>query len=72
MDMDEAEEAYLHNSIFHETVDGLFHHLMVGDISVYELRDACTLAINKFVQRRLPESIKVPKDVKFIDNEKEV
>ncbi len=57
MDMLEAERAYQTQAMFAHIVDTLVMALMTGHVSVYELRDACTLALNKYAVHRPPEPI---------------
>ncbi len=61
MDTNEMERAYQTQPVFHSLVDSMFYSLMKGDISIYELRDACTLAMNKFADHKPPEPIVIPK-----------
>lgn len=59
MDVRQMDDAYHTQPIFHSLVDVMYINLMNGEISVYELRDACTYAINKFAQTKPPDSITI-------------
>ena len=68
MTTEEAHKRYLHSDpLFSTLVDMMFSSLMKQEISVYELRDACTYAINKFADHRPPAPVQIPVGVNFID-----
>lgn len=61
--MYEAERAYQTQPLFHRLVDMVFYGLMNGDFSVYEIRDACTLGINKYAMHKPPDPIKIDSEL---------
>lgn len=63
MDISEMQHRYLHDSVFHALVDSMLSHLKQGHCSAYEMRDACTLALNKFAMAKPPEPIPVSGDL---------
>lgn len=69
MNLAEAQKRYLNDPLFNALVDMMLSGLMRQDYSVYELRDACTLAINKFADQRPPAPVPIPVGVNFIDGE---
>ena len=48
--------------MFHQLVDMMFYGLMKGEFSLYELRDACTLAINKYAEHIPPDPVLIKKE----------
>ena len=59
MDMSEVRRAYEAQPIFRQVVDMMVAALMRGDFSVYELRDACTYAMDLYAVYRPPEPVYV-------------
>lgn len=57
MCIDKAEEAYRNQPIFTNFVDMVFHVLIEGYLSIYEVRDACTLGMNMYAARKPPDPI---------------
>lgn len=64
MNMDRAEERYrgCEDPVFNSFVDMVFHTLINGHLSVYEVRDASTLGMNKYAIHKPPEPIFVTKE----------
>ena len=52
MDWKGMQDAYENDPQFHVIADQIFHFLMRGYLSIYEVRDACTYAMNKFAKQR--------------------
>jgi hypothetical protein len=71
-DMLKLRHVYNHDPIFHSFVDAILSALMRGDLSIYEVRDGCTLAMNLYAERRPPEpiTIPVPRGYRVIEEEK--
>lgn len=68
MTTEEARKRYLHDPLFHTLVDMMFYGLMKQEFSLYEVRDACTFAMNMYAESRPPEPIIVPKGSTLIED----
>jgi len=52
MNWEEMKNRYLEDAEFHTLVDAVYNMLYKGQVSIYELKDAVTFAVNKFVMEQ--------------------